>query len=127
MVNKINFIKEGEFVEKGGTSALKIVGDIIPINTIEIIKKVKENLIREYPLSATELVAEIKKQLPSVQQNLIWNSIRDNKLKTNKDYSVYVFRNKKQEDDFNESGILPKAIPSIYNYKAVDFFNKSVN
>lgn len=124
LIDKINFIKEGEFVEKKGSAALKIVGDIVPINSIEIIKKVKENLIKEYPLSATELVTEVKKQLSTVRQNLIWDAIRDNKLRNNKDYSAYVFRNKKQEDEFIQSGKLPKAIPTIYNYKAVDFLVK---
>ena len=37
------------------------------------------------------------------------------------DYSVYNFRNKKQEDDFEENGTLPSETPSIYNEKAVDF------
>ena len=124
LVDKINFIKEGEFVEKKGSTALKIVGDIVPINSVEIIKKVKENLIKEYPLSATELVLEVKKQLPAIKQNYIWSAIRDNKIRNNKDYSAYVFRNKKQEDEFNQSGKLPKAIPTIYNYKAVDFLIK---
>lgn len=124
LVDKINFIKEGEFVQKKGSAALKIVGDIIPINSVEIVKKVKENLIKEYPLSATELVTEVKKQLSTLRQNSIWDTIRDNKLRNNKDYSAYVFRNKKQEDEYNLTGKLPKAIPTIYNYKAVDFIVK---
>lgn len=58
---------------------------------------------------------------PAARQNKIWEAIRDNDVKNNPDYSAYNFRNKKQEDDFKESGKLPKAIPSIYNHKAVDF------
>ena len=42
-------------------------------------------------------------------------------MKDNTDYSVYNFRNKKQEDQFKESGKIPNGIPSIYNQAAVSF------
>jgi Putative DNA-binding domain len=121
LAKKLKFIKEGEFVEKKGATALKLVGDIVPIDRIEVVKKVKENLLKEYPFSAKELVAEIKKQYSTCTENHIWDAIKENDLKNNTDYSAYNFRNKKQEDEYKESGKVPNVTPSIYNTKAVDF------
>jgi hypothetical protein len=45
-------------------------------------------------------------------------------MKENADYSAYNFRNKKQEDEFKESGVLPSATPSIYKTSAVDFIEQ---
>ena len=97
------------------------MGDIVPVEKVEVVKKVKENLIKEYPLSAMELVMEVKKRLPNVGQNAIWKAIKENDIKTNTDYSVFNFRNKKQEDEYKKSGIVPSNTPIIYKYKAVDF------
>lgn len=121
LANKIKFIKEGEFVEKKGATTLKLVGDIVPIDKVEVIRKVRENLVKQYPLSAVELATEVKKLMPSIGQNKIWKVVKENDLKSNTDYAAYNFRNKKQEDDFSVSGILPTTIPSIYNQRAVDF------
>ncbi len=58
---------------------------------------------------------------PAAKHNHIWDVIRENSLKTNTDYSAYNFRNKKKEDEYNESGKLANGTPSIYNEKAVNF------
>lgn len=121
LASKIKFIKEGEFVEKTGATALKLIGDIVPMKQVEIVQKVKENLTKQYPLSATELSAEVKKAQPNVGQNRIWQIAKENDLKNNADYAAYNFRNKKQEDEFKESGTLPTATPIIYNNRAVEF------
>lgn len=71
-----------------------------------------------------ELYEEVKSALPSAGQNEIWQAIKDNGIKHNPDYSAYNFRNKKQEDYYNETGKLPVATPSIYNERAVDFVVK---
>lgn len=42
LAQKLKFIKEGEFVEKKGAAALKLVGDVVPIDKVEVIKKVKK-------------------------------------------------------------------------------------
>jgi len=121
LASKIKFIREGEFVERKGAIALKLVGDVVPIDRVEVVRKVKENLVKQYPLSATELAAEVKKIQPDVGANRVWQIVKENDLKNNTDYAAYNFRNKKQEDDFNESGILTSLTPSIYNYRAVEF------
>lgn len=121
LANKIKFIKEGEFVEKNGATTLKLVGDVVPIDKVEVIRKVKENLTRQYPLSAMELADEVKKALPNSGQHQVWRVAKENDLKNNPDYAAYNFRNKKQEDEFKASGVLPAATPSIYNLRAVEF------
>ena len=121
LADKLKFTKEGEFVVKKGAATLKLVGDVVPVDKIEVVRKVKENLTKLYPLSAMELVAEVQKVFSDAKQSEIWEAIKDNDLKNNVNYSAYNFRNKRQEDVFKETGKFPSATPSIYNWKAVDF------
>lgn len=126
LASKLKFVKEGQFVEKGGAATLKLVGDVVPIDRVEVVRHVKENLTKLYPLSAMELVSEVQKIYPTAKQSDVWSVIAETDLKNNSDYSAYNFRNKKQEDTFNETGALPKAIPSIYNDKAASFIAKVI-
>lgn len=121
LAKKLKFIKEGQFTEKGGAATLKLIGDILPIGKVEVVKKVKESILNAYPLSAKELITEIKKRLPDILQNAIWQAIKENDVKKNPDYSTYNFRNKQHEDKYKETGALPTNSPSIYNRKAIDF------
>jgi hypothetical protein len=124
LANKLKFIKEGQFVAKGGAPTLKLIGDVLPVNKVEVIKRVKENLIREYPLSAVELASAVRTKLPEAKQNNVWEVIAENDMKKNLDYSAYNFRNKKQEDEYHKTGVVPSVAPSIYNQRAVDFIVK---
>ena len=124
LVAKLKFIKEGEFVEKGGATALKLVGDVVPVNQVEVVKHIKENLTKTYPLSATELAEAVKKALPGTNQNRVWECIRENGIKENVNYSAYNFRYKKHEDVYKATGVVPNGTPSIYNQAAVDFVVK---
>ncbi|UPU37469.1 ATP-binding protein [Geomonas paludis] len=121
LASKLKFIKEGEFVEKRGATTLKLVGDVVPIEKVEVVRKIRENLTKQYPLSALELAAEVKKAIPAATSPQVWQIVRENGLKENPDYAAYNFRNKKQEDEFKSSGLLPAATPSIYNLRAVDY------
>jgi len=124
LAKKLKFIKEGEFVEKGGAATLKLIGDVVPVDKIEVIKRVKENLFKAYPFSAMDIVDEVKKVIPEASTSVIWEIISDNGIKENLDYSAYNFRNKKQEDRYKESGFIPAATPSIYNQNSVEFIVK---
>ena len=124
LAEKLKFIKEGHFSEKEGAATLRLVGDVVPIDKVEVIKKIKENLIRAYPLSAMQLAAAVQDKMPAVPRHEIWHVISDTDMKNNQDYSAYNFRNKSQEDKFNKSGHLPSATPCIYNHKAVEFIIK---
>ena len=124
LADKLKFIKEGEFDTKTGAATLKLIGDMVPVDKIEVVKKVKENLIRSYPLSARELAGAVQEILPKARYSDIWQTIKNNKLKGNLDYSAYIFRNKSQEDKYNENKSVPSSIPSIYNLKAVELIVK---
>ena len=119
LFDKIKFIKEGDFSTSEGAETLKIVGDVVPI--VEVVKKEKENLLSEYPLSATDLAETVKEQLPNISRNKVWETIKNNDMKNDRGYSAYNFRNRKQEELYKESGQLPVGTPSIYNHRAVDF------
>jgi hypothetical protein len=121
LANKLTFIKEGQFDEKQGAKTLKLVGDITPIDQVEVIRKVKENLIKRYPLSATEVARKVKEICPTCSKNDVWRIMKDNNLKDNFDYSAYNFRTKAHEDKFKETGNVPTGTASIFNESAVDF------
>lgn len=120
LVKNIQWIKEGEFSEKEGTKTLKLVGSVVPIDHVEVVKKVKESKLKEYPLSAQQLNYAVKLREPLIKQHKIYQIIAENDIKNNKEYSTYVFRNKKQEDDYETNKTLPKGIPSIYKPSTID-------
>jgi hypothetical protein len=124
LAEKLKFIKQGEFFEKDCTTALQLVADVVPVERIEVIKKVKENLLKEYPLSSIDLVNEVKKKLPETKRNDIWSVIAENKIKETEDYSAFNFRNKRQYDIYQSTKRVPSGTPSIYNIKAVDLVLK---
>lgn len=120
LVKGLQWIREGEFSEIKGERTLKLIGEVQQVDHIEVVKKIKENKLKEYPLSASEMFAELRKAYPKINHNKIYEIIASNKIKNNKDYSSYVFRNKKQEDEFELNGSLPKGIPSIYKLSVVE-------
>lgn len=124
LAGKLKFIKEGQFDEKVGSPTLKLVGDVVPVDSVEVVKRVKENLTKEYPLSATELAAAVCARYSKAKTNMVWNVIRENGLKENPDYAAYNFRNKKQEDEYREKGKLASVTPSIYKEAAIDFIER---
>ena len=121
LVKNIQWIKEGEFSETKGEKTLKLVGQVQPIDKLEVVKKVKENKLKEYPLSATELIKAIKKNNSEIKHGDIYRIINENNLKKNKEYSDFVFRNNNQQEAFETDGTMPKGIPSIYKPSAIDY------
>ncbi len=121
LIPKIKFIKEGEFSEKKGATALRLVGDVHPVDQIEIIKIKKQNLTEQYPLTYTEMVTQIKLKLPGLNQHHINDVISSNNLKQDVKYSAYNFRSKHHEDNYKESGVIPGGTPSLYNEEAMIF------
>ena len=99
------------------------LGDVVPVNQVEVVRHVKENLTKTYPLSAQELANEVRKKINTALAD-VWKAIKDNDLKNNPNYSAYNFRSKKHEDAYKETGIIPNGTPSIYNAAAVDFLIK---
>lgn len=120
LVDRIKFIKEGQFDEKEGAPTLKLVGQVTPINKVEVVKHEKVNPLNEYPLSAKELAKQVQDK-SGMKQNIIWLTIKQLNLKENKDYAYYNFRNKKQADNYSKTGRVPASVPSIYKPAAVDY------
>ncbi len=120
LVKGIKWIKEGEFKEKRGAKTLKLIGSVSPIDQIEVVKRVKENKLKEYPLSAIQLVSEVKKLNTSIKQHEIYSILSDNDIKNNLDYSTYVFQNSTKEELYEKTGVLPNSITSIYKLKTVE-------
>jgi hypothetical protein len=121
LVKKLTFIKKGEFKEEKGAKTLQLIGDITPVDQVDVIKKVKEDLIKRYPLTSTQVADKVKDSQPSCSKNEVWRIMRENDLKQNFDYSAYNFRSKGHEDDYNETGIIPSGTTSIFKDSAVEF------
>ncbi len=120
LLSGFQLIREGEFSEIKGAKTLKLVGNITTINQVEVIKKVKEDKLKEYPLSAAELVIEIRKREPNFNINRIWEIIKENYIKENRDYSDYSFRNQKHRLNYENNRVLAHGTSSIYKQSAVD-------
>lgn len=121
LVNKIKFIKEGFFEEKSGSIALKLVGDVQPVNSLEVTRTIQKRLTDQYPLSWSQVIQRVKKLIPDAGLNTINQVIKDNDLKNSTQYSDYNFRTKIQEDTYKKTGRLPSGTPSLYNESAVRF------
>lgn len=119
LASKLKTLKDGELSEEDGDTALKLVGDVVPVKHVGVV--VRENRLDRYPFSAMELAREVKKRLPYAKQNEIWAAIKHNKLKDNTDYSIYNFRNKKHQAEYEKTGVVPSGTPSIYNHDALEF------
>jgi hypothetical protein len=127
LARKLRFIKEGHFDENLGMPTLKLIGDVVPMQHLEVIKRVRENLTKAYPLSATELADEVQNVNPEIKRSQIWDAIRENGLKENPDYAAYNFRNKRQEDEYRSTGVIASGTPTIYNQNAVKFLLNVLN
>jgi hypothetical protein len=121
LIQGINWIKEGSFHEKEGGKTLKLVGEVKAVDKVEAVKKIEQDRLRLYPLSALKVLEEVQKRNPNIKRSGVWKIIKENDIKSNRDYSIYNFRNKSLEDEFKKTGILPKGTPSIYKESVVDF------
>lgn len=121
LAKKLKFVKEGHFTEDANAAALKLVGDIVPVDTLEVEKIVEEDLFRKYPLSATELAKKVVATCNGATTHKVWAAISDNNMKTNPDYSTFNFRNKKQKSDYELNGKISASLPSIYSMQALSF------
>lgn len=124
LIKKIRFIREGSFKEDDGEIALKLIGDVQPMNSIEVVKTVQKRLTDEYPLTCAELLYKVGEHLPNSKQGEIYAVIKENNLKADPRYSAYNFRSKKQEVEYKEKKVATPTTPSIYNNAAVEFIVK---
>ncbi|PHS40412.1 MAG: hypothetical protein COB07_04775 [Sulfurovum sp.] len=126
LIPKIKFIKEGEFSEQKGATTLKLVGNVHPVDHVEIIRIKKQNITEQYPLTFLEMRTKIKIKLPNINQHHISGVVSSNDLKNDTKYSAYNFRSKQHEDKYKETGIIPSSTPSLYNEEAMNFIIKEL-
>lgn len=124
LIKDLQFIKEGQFNEKEGAKTLKLIGELRSTDKIEVIKKVKENKLKEYPLSSNELWKSVKDKHPEIRQNHFYRIIKDNDLKHNQAYCTHIFRNNSLQEQYEQNKTLPRNTPCIYKTSAVDFIGK---
>jgi hypothetical protein len=123
LIKDFQIIKEGEFNEKDGAKTLKLVGEVQSTDKIEIIKKIKENKLKEYPLSSRELWKKVKLKTPDIKQNEFYEIIKENDLKHNQEYCGHIFRNNTMQEQYKNDKILPNGVPCIYRESAIDFIS----
>lgn len=121
LIDKIKFIREGEFSERKGATTLRLVGEVQPIDQVEVTRVRREKLTDQYPYSYMQLVEIIKQSIPNANTNTVNAIIKDHNMKNNKSFCAYNFRNKQQEERYKNDGVLPVATPSIYNDDALHF------
>ncbi|OSQ44769.1 helix-turn-helix domain-containing protein [Thalassospira sp. MCCC 1A01428] len=122
LLPQISFIKEGEFKETSGKPTLKLIGEVKNMETIE--KKITEDTLKMYPFSWTDLSNEVHKKFPEIKNKDLNKKISETRIKHDKRYSTYIFINKKSEQKYKETGILPKSITSVYNNDALELLIK---
>ena len=121
LAKKLKFVKEGHFTEDTGAAALKLVGDIVPVDNLKVEKIIEEDLFKKYPLSAIELASEVVKTCNGATTSKVWLAIKNNKMKEKPEYSTYLFSNKRQKSNYEAEGKLPKSVTSLYSNLALNF------
>ena len=122
LLPQISFIKDGEFVERSGAPTLKLIGEVAP--TKAAVVAIKEAL-EGYPLTYKELYRRVKKAT-GTKQSAMDAIIKAKKMKANKAFSYYAFRNNADRIQYEEKGVVKKGSASNYNDAAVEFLIKEL-
>lgn len=117
LLPKISFVKDGEFVERSGAPALKLIGEVAP--TIAAVVNTKE-VLEEYPLTYAELVQRVK-TATRAKQGAIDAIIKGKKMKGNKALAHYAFRTNADRLRYETKGLVKRGTPSNYNERALKF------
>lgn len=122
LLKDIKFVQEGKFVDKEGAPTLKLVGTITAIEKVEVEVIKNADKLKIYTLTATDLFNAVKAKYPATRQTKeYYKIISDHKIKDRKEFSDYIFRSSKQQEQYEKFGIPLKGIPSVYKPEAVDF------
>lgn len=120
LLPRISFIRDGEFVERSGAPTLKLIGEVA--QTGAMVVAIKEAL-EGYPLTYNQLVRRVKKAT-GAKQGAIDAIIKSEKMKMNKTFAHYAFRNNADRQRYETTGVAKKGAPSNYNEAAVDFLSQ---
>ena len=113
----------GQYVVREGSEALVDSGQRGSRGANKVILTIPEKLTEAYPYAAMEMARRVKQRVPGTGLNRIWATIREQEIKEDQRYSAYVFRNKEQERQYEQSGVPSAGTPSIYNDAAVEFIS----
>ena len=113
----------GQYVVREGSEALVDSGQRGSRGANKVILTIPEKLTEAYPYAAMEMARRVKQRVPGTGLNRIWATIREQEIKEDRRYSAYVFRNKEQERQYEQSGVPSAGTPSIYNDAAVEFIS----
>lgn len=127
LLPQIKFIREGEFSQKKGATALKVVGDVQPVDQVEVTKILRKDLNDLYPYTYTEMTEIIKSNIEGARLSKINAIIKDNDLKNDPRYSAYRFMSKKHQDQYEKEGILTSSTSTIYNENAIEFIYEKLS
>jgi len=117
LLPQISFVKDGEFVERSGAPTLKLIGEVAPMAApIVAVKEVLEG----YPLTYTKLSRRVRKAT-GAKQGAMDAIIKAEKMKANKAFAHYAFRNNADRVAYEKTGVAKRGAASNYNEAAVQF------
>ncbi|MAT45352.1 MAG: hypothetical protein CL609_23735 [Anaerolineaceae bacterium] len=128
LANQIEFIKQGEFVEKEGAPTVMLIGEG-EVRGQQIVNKKVETIIEtniwdKYPYSFKEMWNILIERNPRIKQNLLHKYIRENKIKDNPNFSGYNFRSKEHQEEYLRTGKTKGPMVSNYNEEAIKLFDE---
>ena len=122
LLPQISFVKDGEFVERSGAPALKLIGEVTPTTaTVVAIKEALEG----YPLTYTELFRRVKKST-GAKQGAMDSIIKASNMKANKAFAHFAFRTNADRLRYEATGVPKKGVASNYNEAALQFLIKKL-
>lgn len=119
----LKFVKDGQ----GDDPIMKLSGEVVPMNMVEVTRFKDKNILEEYPYSYKDVVSMAKESMPLLNVSNLIQCIKDNNIKHNKQFSCFIFRNKNDQDNYERDGIVKRGTSSIYNKAAVDYIVETLS
>lgn len=124
LLPKLHFIKDGEFVERSGAPALRLIGDVTLAKPVAVYSS--GEVIENYPKTYRDMLAAIR-AATTAKESDIQRIIKRNKIKRDETYSHYLFSTIKDRDAYRATGKVSSSTRSLYNQAAIDFIVKELN
>jgi len=117
LLPQISFVRDGEFVERSGAPALKLIGEVAPAKaTVVTIKEV----LQGYRLTYRDVLRRVKKAT-GAKEGAMNAVIKATKIKANKTFAHYAFRSNEDSVQYETTGRVKAGTASNYNEAAVQF------
>lgn len=122
LLPQISFVKDGEFVEQSGAPTLKLIGEVAPTQSTMVAVK---DALADYLITYREMVDRVKEETGAKQRE-IDAIIKAKKMKANKAFSCYAFRNNCERLRYETTGVVKNVTASNYNEAAVQFLVEEI-